>query len=154
MTNEINASEIIRSFRSDPSLVATYISTAANPYREKADIDIYDDQHGFEYWLDAATSKIVQAGPRAGLCDDAVKHHASVRATSSDLRAKAVALVKQQEPTIDLSKFHPFEDNRRGQIFFFRWESGPLNDFELPPFIQVGLFADGALACFTDTLTE
>ena len=54
------------------------------------------------------------------------------------------------------NSLHPLEDNRRGEVYFFRWDdfSGPLSESEMPPFVQVALYADGAIAGYTDTLTR
>ena len=48
------------------------------------------------------------------------------------------------------------EDNRDRQVYFFRWDdfSAPLRESELPPFVQVALYADGQLASYTDTLSR
>jgi hypothetical protein len=149
-------SATIRAFRSDPELVVTYLATAQNPYRDSADIDIYDDTHGFEYWVDPANGRLVHAGPRAGVPSIPVACEESARLGVGKLREIATAIVTAQVPDFPerLAGFHPYEDNRRNQIFFFRWEERGVHEFDLPPFLQVGLHADGALACFTNTLTE
>jgi hypothetical protein len=73
----------------------------------------------------------------------------------SALRERASALVTRMMPDFTERKasMHPFEDNRRNQIFFFRWEEAGAFEFDLPPFIQVGIHADGTLACYTDTVS-
>lgn len=146
----------VRAFRETPDLRLQYLATAQNPYRDHADIDIYDDEYGFEYWLDPALGRLVQAGPRAGL--PAAPHAAGPgeRLPVGTLRDRAVALVTAQVPDFPdrRATFHPFEDNRRGQVFFFRWEEAGVHEFDLPPFLQVGLYADGTLACYTNTLTK
>lgn len=145
----------IRAFRDSATLKVVYLATAKNPYRDHADIDIYDDENGFEYWIDAAAGTLVQAGPRAGLPAAPLTPNAKPDAlVLGALRDKAVALVTGQVPsfTARRSEFHTFEDNRRNAIFFFRWEETGIHEFDLPPFLQVGLHADGRLACFTNTL--
>jgi hypothetical protein len=146
----------IRAFRAAPDLRVQYLATAQNPYRDQADIDIYDDEHGFEYWLDPALGRLVQAGPRAGLPAAPLATGPDERLPVGTLRDHAVALVTAQVPDFPerRSQFHPFEDNRRNQIFFFRWEETGIHEFDLPPFLQVGLHADGTLACFTNTLEK
>ena len=146
----------IRSFRDDATLKAQYTATTANPYQDDCDIDIYDDEHGFEYWINPAVGRLIQAGPRAGLRPEAPAPGAGERLSVARLRELAVDLATRQVPDFvgRLSTFHPFEDNRQRQIYFFRWELGGGEAFDIPPFVQVGLHADGRLACFTNTLTE
>ena len=51
---------------------------------------------------------------------------------------------------------HPLEDNRNREIYFFRFDDSrvKVSESELPPFIQVGLRADGELVSATNTLTD
>lgn len=146
----------IRAFRAAPDLRVNYLATAQNPYRDQADIEIYDDEHGFEYWVDPALGRLVQAGPRAGIPAAPLATEPDARVPVGTLRDRAVALVTGQVPDFPArrAEFHPFEDNRRNQIFFFRWEEAGVHEFDLPPFLQVGLHADGTLACFTNTLEK
>jgi hypothetical protein len=149
---------VIRAFRNDPKLRIQFVATAPNPYSSApADIDIYEDEHDFEYWLDSAAGRLIQAGPRAGLHPEALRAGSDGRLPVAELRERAVALAGAQVRAFAerRSTFHPYEDNRRGQVYFFRWESCVTTDeFSLPPFVQVGLYADGTLACFTNTLEE
>lgn len=145
----------VRAFRQDPGLKVDYVATAANPYRaDSADLDIYDDEHGFEYWLDPADARLLQAAPRAGFRDSAHAARPGQPKPVPALRELALATAEKLRPGFGdrLSGFHPYEDNRRGQLFFFRWETPCADENELPPFLQVGLYADGELACLTDTL--
>jgi hypothetical protein len=80
----------------------------------------------------------------------------AARLAVAELRRRAVALA-----TLELADFptrrpglHPLEDNKDREVYFFRWDdfSQPVKETELPPFLQVGLHADGRLASFTNTL--
>jgi len=105
--------KLIRDFRGSQNLIVKYLATAQNPYREHADIDIYDDDRGFEYWVDPSLGRLVQAGPRAGISSAPDVKGESV--PLPEIRERAVALVTAQVPDFSArrSDFHPFEDNRR-----------------------------------------
>ncbi len=129
-----------------------------NPYADdrKEEIDIITDECGHEYWLDAKTERVVQVGPHAGRHGQSLKVAKSARLPISRLRELALALAGKA--FTDFAKrretLHPLEDNRRGEIYFFRWDdfTKPVPENEMPPFLQVALYADGRLASFTDTL--
>jgi hypothetical protein len=154
------ALDAIRSFRNDDALTLTYRSTAPNPYKDDdaQRIELYADDRGFEYWVDPADEILVQAGPSTGVHPQARKTGPEDRLTVSELRNRAVGIVAVQIPgwAARRSSLHPLEDNRNREVYFFRWDdfSQPAKESELPPFVQVGLYADGALASFTDTLAR
>lgn len=54
------------------------------------------------------------------------------------------------------SSYHPLEDNKDKELYFFRWDdfSQPAKESEMPPFVQVGLDAEGGIVSFTDTLAR
>jgi len=148
--------KLIRDLRQDEKLRVQYLATAQNPYRDHADIDIYDDQHGFEYWVDPSDGTLVIAAPRAGVPAAPSAVEFNRRVPVGTLRDMAVALITGQVPDFEKVRagLRPYEDNRRSQIFFFRWEEvGQFKD-GLPPFIQAGMNADGTLACYANTLNK
>lgn len=147
----------IRSFSRDERLLLTYLSSSPDPYRDDgARIDIYADTHGYEYWIDAGNGVLIQAGPGQGR--DTASRPAGPRRRLSvpALRTEAIAIAVENVPGFAERKntLHPLEDNRRGEIYFFRWDdfSRPQEGSQLPPFVQVALYADGGLAGYTDTL--
>lgn len=75
----------------------------------------------------------------------------------SELKQIALKTVEEAIPGFEriLSTMHPLEANDRREIYYFRWEdlSEPLSKNILPPFVQIGLFPDGSISSFTDTLT-
>jgi hypothetical protein len=158
MEERANAVGVIRRFRGDEFLILTYLRTSPNPYRDDDAqvIEIYADDRGFEYWIDPQGDVLVQAGPSARVHPTPRKTRDADRRSVGELRAAAVALVTTQvdDFAAKRSGFHPLEDNRARETFFFRWDdfSQPAKESELPPFVQVGLHADGTLASYTNTL--
>ena len=149
----------VRAFRKDERLEVSYLSTSPNPYKDGEEkIEIYADDKGFEYWIDPARDAVVQAGPGAGLHPSPRKARADARLAVPELRARALALLEERLPGFAKRKssLHPLEDHKDKEIYFFRWDdfSQPAKESEMPPFVQVALYADGALASYTDTLTR
>lgn len=147
----------IKKFRGLDQLALAYNSTSPNPYRDdESVIETYVDDQGNEYWVDPSADRLVQMGPNAG--GDQAPHQVGQenRLPVKDLRDRAISLA---DGAVDgfagrRSSLHPLEDNKDKQIYFFRWDdfSAPLKESELPPFVQVALYADGTLASFTNTL--
>jgi hypothetical protein len=151
--------ESLRKFRAGAETAFEYQATFLNPYFDDGSlIEVYADDHGYEYWIDPASDLVVQVGPGAG--ERAASHspRQADRLPVAELRARAVAALEANVPGFAgrKSSLHPLEDNRRREIYFFRWDdfSGPVKDGELPPFVQVGIWADGVLASFTNTLRK
>ncbi|MEY4744887.1 MAG: hypothetical protein RL272_832 [Candidatus Parcubacteria bacterium] len=150
----------IRAFRADRALGLAYRSTSQNPYSGADDkkIEIYADNDGNEYWIDPADDVLVQAGPGAGLHTPPRKTRPEARLAVAELRARALEIVQAQMPGFASRKssFHPLEDNKDKQLYFFRWDdfSQPAKESEMPPFVQVGLDAEGRIVSFTNTLAR
>ncbi|MFA5091904.1 MAG: hypothetical protein WC483_05015 [Candidatus Paceibacterota bacterium] len=136
-----------------------FISNEPNPYDEDGErtMDIYRDANGFEYWFDAVGGTLLQAGMSEDSDPPPQQVGQETRLSVGELRERAVATAARMFPGFvkTLSTLHPLEANDRKTVYFFRWEdlSEPLSETELPPFIQVGLRADGTLAGYTDTLS-
>jgi hypothetical protein len=133
-----------------------FLTTVADPFSgSDRNIDIYADDQDFEYWLSPDNGRLIQASPRAGL------HQATHPAGPVEpspvayLRERAMTIIEREVPGFRerISCFHPFEENRRRSLYLFRWEDGSVDDGEIPPFVQVGLYADGSVACFTNALS-
>jgi len=149
----------IRRFRGHQDLVLTYQATSSNPYRDDDTvIETYVDNEANEYWVDPATDLVVQVGPAASADPAPHKTRPEDRVAVADLRQAALDLLEANVPNFAgrRSSLHPLEDNKNREIYFFRWDdfSAPLKESELPPFVQVALYADGSLASFTDTLNH
>ena len=148
----------IRKFRQDEKLDLQYKTTAPNPYKDDdaKRIEIYADDKGYKYWVDPSNDRLIQAGPSTGVRPSAHAVGTESRLAVSELRSRAVGIVSSQMPEFASrrSSFHPLEDNRNREVYFFRWDdfSQPAKESELPPFVQVGLYADGRLASYTNTL--
>jgi hypothetical protein len=153
------AEKNIRRFRGRDALALTYQATASNPYHDDGStIETYVDDENNEYWVDPATDLLVQMGPAASADPAPHKTRPEDRLPVAELRRAAMALLEANVPNFSgrRSSLHPLEDNKNREIYFFRWDdfSMPLNESELPPFIQAAFFADGRLASFTDTLNH
>lgn len=149
----------IRAFRKDMALALTYRSTSPNPYKDDGrTIEIYVDARGNEYWVDPADDALVQVGPGAGMHQDARKTRPEARLTVPELRSRATALIETQIDgfTARRSSLHPLEDHKDKELYFFRWDdfSQPAKESELPPFVQVGIRADGTVVSYTNTLSR
>lgn len=149
----------VRSFRKNPALRIDYRSTGPNPYAddESRRIETYVDDHDFEYWIDPANDVLVQVGPGPDWHPAAPKA-GTERLSVAELRARAEAYALAEIPDFAERKpsFHPLEDNKAKQTYFFRWDdfSTPVKESGMPPFVQVALNADGSLASYTNTLTR
>jgi hypothetical protein len=145
----------VRELHADTSRELCYLTTVANPFGPgDQNIDIYADNFDFEYWFSRETGRLIQASPRAGLHQASHPSRPVEPLGVTELRERAMVIADRQAPGFrdDLSSYHPFEENRRSSLYLFRWEVGSLDEGEIPPFIQVGLFADGSIACFTNAL--
>jgi len=141
-----------------------FVTESGNPYKDdESRIQIYqDEKQGIEVWTNAPLSfndgsdesaKLVQIGPTAGT--PTAGHKTGKPGMAKELRSQAVAII--EKVGIDQarrSSLHPLEDNRKGIMYFFRWDdfTKPIRESELTPFIQVALYADGSLAGYTNTL--
>jgi len=146
----------IRKLMNDPSLKLKYVAISPNPYRDdESMINTFTDGY-VEYWVDRDKKNVVQAGPESGQAPYQVRP--ADRLPVAELRRLAVELIEAGLPDFAQrrSSLHPLEDNRDRQVYFFRWDdfSAPLREAELPPFVQVALYADGRLASYTDTLSR
>jgi hypothetical protein len=148
----------IRQFRETPTLTVDFVTVALNPYaHDGRTMDIYEDDQRFEYWLEKPYDRLIQAAPAAHQPAPTHKVRPENRLPVSELRQLAYRLIAREVPDFDdrRSQLHPLEDNRQRRIYFFRFDDfgEPVPESELPPFVQVGLRADGQLVSFTNTLT-
>ncbi len=132
-----------------------------NPYKDGEEkMDIYKSEDGrLEVWTEAGdVSRVIQAGPGAGLHHTSVKVAKAKRLEVPEMRARAVRVATKavEGYPLRLSELHPLEDHKDREIYFFRWDdfTTRVRDSEMPPFVQVALYADGRLASYTDTLAR
>lgn len=149
----------IRRFVGKDGLPLTFVDVGDDPYRDDGSlIETYADADGNEYWVDPRRDALVQMGPGARRDPPTHATRPEDRLPVARLREIAVEMIVRQWPdfTARKSSLHPLEDNRRREIYFFRWDdfSQPVRESELPPFIQAALGADGRLVSFTDTLNR
>lgn len=131
------------------------VSVSPNPYKDDL-IDVHElDNGSTEAWTDHATGLLVHVGPNV---ESVIRTFTDkCRVPIGDLRNKAISLIEKIRPGFDRemrARMTPFEDNWKRQIYFFRWDSfsEPCPENEMPPFIQLGLWADGTLASYANTL--
>lgn len=155
--NATQATATVRTFMNSTDLTLTYSGNSANPYNENGPrIDYYADSQGNEYWIDRVSNRLVQMGPAASASPTPQQARSEARKDVATLREKAMAIAGAQMPNFAeiRSTLHPLEDNKEKEVYFFRWDdsSSPIAEFDMPPFLQVGLNADGSVASFTNTL--
>jgi hypothetical protein len=123
---------------------------------ETLTLDNYVDTKGHEYQIEPHSGKVVQMGPESGRYSAPYQIGQESCRAVGELRSLAVQIIQQQVKNFTniFSSLHPLEANDRRRVYFFRWENltESLFESEIPPFVQVGLYADGTLASFADTL--
>jgi len=121
-------------------------------------LDTYVDGKDNEYWIEPNSGTVVQMGPESGRYSPPQQTGPTAAISVRELRDLALQVAGRQVEDFNniLNTLHPLEANDRRAVYFFRWEdlSEPLSETELPPFVQVGLYPDGSLASFADTLSS
>ncbi len=153
------AEKAIHVFRKNEKLALTYTATVSNPYTDdEAQIETYVDDQGYEYWVNPKNNILVQSSASTGVYSKTSTARSSNLRTVAELRAQAIEIISTQIPDFNAHKgsLHPLEDNKNRITYFFRWDdfTSPVKESEMAPFVQVGLFADGTLASYTNTLTH
>lgn len=145
--------ERIRALRSDPALRLSFTAITRDGIT-----DIYADDQGYRYHALRTDGTLVEVDRREGLHSKTRPTEPETRLTVHNLRTIAVALVETQRPTFEVyrSTLHPFEGNRDRELYLFRWEdfSQPLPESSIAPYVEVGLYPDGQLASYVDTLEK
>lgn len=124
-----------------------------NPYDGSA-MQMYEDRDGYEYWTDGEDGHLVQAGPVAGLPSaDPNPGRLGLTAEARKAAALSLACIADRRFADIHQSLTLTEDSRRGFLFFYRWEEpSDAGGTELPPFMQVAVYADGGLALLTNAL--
>lgn len=119
--------------------------------------DVYEDDLGFVFRCDPRHGRVVQVDRREDRYTKTRPVGAEARIAVAELRARAMALATERSASFaaDRSAFHPMEGHRDRELYVFRWEDcrGALSDCDEPPYIEVGMYADGSLARFADALS-
>lgn len=149
----------IRDFAGKPDLTLRYKNTVSNPYRDdRSFIETYADDRDYEFWINPETDLVVQMGPVSNRDSKASAARSRERLPVPELRRLANDVMLKHVPGFAgrRASLHPLEDNKKGEVYFFRWDdfSLPAKESEMPPFVQVGLYADGTIASYTNTLTR
>lgn len=153
------AIEAIRRFRGQTRLSVHFTEVALNPYLNGVrTMEIYEDDNGYEYWVDPRDDRLIQAAPAASQPPASYQVGPEVRLPIAELRRMAIETIAANLPGFRerISTYHPLEDNRNREVYFFRFDDPgqAVPESELPPFVQIGLRADGQLVSFTDTMTR
>ena len=156
----VQAAAAVKKLTGRDELELTFRSRDQEPLsdNEPLILDTYVDQQDTEYWIEPRSGTVVQMGPQSGCYSPPQPTRNAAGPSVADLREKAKEIIERQLPGFAslISTLHPLEANDRRMVYFFRWEdlSEPLSETELPPFVQVGLYANGDLASFADTLSS
>lgn len=145
----------IRAFQPQDSVIRV-VSLASSSEDGSAAHDVYEDESGYVFRLDPRDSRVVQVDRYEDRHSKARPAPPDSRRPVADLRRLASAIAAAHAPSYakDPASFHPMEGNRDRELYVFRWEDcrAPLPESDDPPYIEVGLYADGTLARFTDAL--
>ncbi len=141
----------IRAFRADATLTVSLVAAADNALTAT-----YADGQGYEYRIDHASGLLLTVDRQADLYSQARPTRPETRLPVGALREIALTLITTQRPNFATTRpsLHPFEGNIDRELYLFRWEdySSPLAESRTPPYIQVGLYADGRPASYVNTL--
>lgn len=129
-------------------------STKKNPYYDKEEqLNIYQSEAAqIEAWTNAR-GELIQIGPLSGGYERKETENMGV----AELRNLAVSAAVRMIPDFRerLASLHPLEANDMRSVYFYRFEdlSCELKETELPPFVQLGLYPNGEIASYANTLT-
>lgn len=145
----------IREVVGKPDLRLTFqtIQGAANaPGRNAA---LYVDDTGTRYYVDLETARLVQIEPN-------FPTHPSIpdneKKSIEELRAIAGQFALANSPHLqELKSILLYEENSKGDFYFFRWDYrnkdwSRTDWLIMPPFLQVGLLANGDIVIYINTL--
>ena len=126
--------------------------TANAPGRNAA---LYTDETGMEYYVDVETARLFEVIPNFQTYP---KIPANEKKSSDELRGIARQFASTNSPRLaELESILFYEEGCKGDICFFRWDYRNKNwtgtDWiMMPPFLQVGVLADGQIVTYNNTL--
>lgn len=146
---------MIRQVTGKPDLILNFQAvqgTANAPGRSAA---LYTDETGMEYYVDVETARVVEITPN-------FQSHPSIPANEKksmdELRGTATQFASTNSPRLpELESVLLYEEGCKGDICFFRWDyrnkdwTGT-DWIMMPPFLQVGVLADGQIVTYNNTL--
>ena len=145
----------IRQVVNKPDLRLTFQTiqgTANAPGRSAA---IYVDDTGTLYYVDLRTARLVQIEPNFPTHPNILDNE---KKNIEELRTIAEQFALANSPHLqELTSILWYEENGKGDFYFFRWDyrnkdwSGT-DWMMMPPFLQVGVLANGDIATYINTL--
>ncbi|NWG05232.1 MAG: helix-turn-helix transcriptional regulator [Chloroflexi bacterium] len=122
------------------------------PWRNAA---LYVDDTGTRYYIDLETARLVQIEPNFPTHPNIPDNE---KKSIEELRAIAEQFALANSPRLrELKSVLLYEENSKGDFYFFRWDyrnkdwSGT-DWMIMPPFLQVGLLANGDIVIYINTL--
>lgn len=145
----------IRQVVNKPELRLTFQTiqgTANAPGRNAA---LYVDDTGTRYYIDLETARLVQIEPNFPTHPNIPDNE---KKSIEELQAIAEQFALANSPHLqELKSILLYEENGKGDFYFFRWDyrnkdwSGT-DWMMMPPFLQVGVLANGDIATYINTL--
>ncbi len=78
---------VIRNWRCQNQLLINFTEMALNPYVNGArTMEIYEDENGYEYWVEPRENRLIQAAPAAGKPQTSYQTRQEDRLTITELR--------------------------------------------------------------------
>ncbi len=154
VNQELNMATI-RQVVGKPDLRLTFqtIEGTANAPRRNA--ALYVDDTGTRYYIDLKTARLVQIEPNYPTHPNIPDNE---KKSVEELRAIAEQFALANSPHLqELKSILLYEENGKGDFYFFRWDyrnkdwSGT-DWMMMPPFLQVGVLANGDVAIYINTL--
>jgi DNA-binding CsgD family transcriptional regulator len=146
---------LIRQMMGKPGLNLTFQSISEVPNAPWRSTALYTDGTGTRYYVDVDMARLAAIEPNfPGHPNAAFTDEKSM----DELRGIARQFASTNSPRLaDLEPLLLYEENCKGDICFFRWDyrnkdwSGT-DWVMMPPFLQVGVLADGQIVTYNNTL--
>ena len=141
----------IKNQRENQALQVQLKDITDNPYSDNGkNVDIYRDDYGMEYMVDAATNQVVQFAPGP---NSSIGFKQTPKLSQIQIKQKAIAYLTKH--IADFSKVRTdftYSDSIKpdGATYAFRWD-GKAQGRNMAPFIQVVLSPGGDVESYNDT---
>jgi DNA-binding CsgD family transcriptional regulator len=153
MVNQESDSNLIRQVMGIPNLVLSYIGIQPLANAPWIDAAIYSDDTGTKYWMAIEDNRLAQIEPPYAPEVPAIEVK-----SIDDVRSIAEQFANNNSPRYaELKSVLVYEQGNKGDIYFFTW-SYRTRDWTgtdwimMPPFLQIGLSADGKITTYINTL--
>ncbi len=143
----------IRQFVDKPDLQLTFIGVGNLANAHWIDAAIYSDDIGTRYWVAIVDSRLAQIEPSFAPDVPAME----VKGLD-EVRPIAEQIALENSPRYsELKSELAYEEGNKGDIYFFTWSYRSkdwtgTNWIMMPPFLQIGLSADGKITTYINTL--